>query len=264
MKRAALILIPLILGVSLFAQEPKPKDQNEPAPRATVLKSRVFEIHHQDPRAIARSIALLGSGIPGTAHDVNTELDTITVRDFPENLATIEEAIRRLDVPSPARPSIELHLYVLVGSHTPNGSRDLPPELVDVVAQLKSTLRYAEYSLMTSAIHRTTSGEGIESSGVAANDLVGFKGPVGSPLIYSYTFRRIALAGGEIARIDVDALRFTMRIPIPLGDSTQYSDVGFETPVTIREGEKVVVGTTAMGDRALIVVVTATIARPQD
>ena len=52
-----------------------------------------------------------------------------------------------------------------------------------------------------------------------------------------------------------------MRVPINVGGATpiQYQSLGFETPVSIHQNEKVVIGTTTMGDKALIVVVTATV-----
>jgi ribosome-associated protein YbcJ (S4-like RNA binding protein) len=49
-----------------------------------------------------------------------------------------------------------------------------------------------------------------------------------------------------------------MRVPINVGSAVksaiQYQDVGFNTPVSVRDGEKVVVGTTTMGDKGLVVV----------
>jgi hypothetical protein len=51
-----------------------------------------------------------------------------------------------------------------------------------------------------------------------------------------------------------------MRIPVETATGIiNYESVGFETPVNIREGEKVVVGTTTMQDKGLIVVLTARI-----
>ena len=48
-----------------------------------------------------------------------------------------------------------------------------------------------------------------------------------------------------------------MKVPLDVGDGkVQYQSVGFETPVSIRQGEKVVIGTTTMRDKALIVVLT--------
>ena len=50
-----------------------------------------------------------------------------------------------------------------------------------------------------------------------------------------------------------------MKVPVEMGNGSgsQYQDVGFDTPVNLRQNEKVVIGTTTMGDKALIVVVTA-------
>ena len=44
---------------------------------------------------------------------------------------------------------------------------------------------------------------------------------------------------------------------VDVGGSVQYQAVGFETPVSLKQGEKVVIGTTTMNDKALVVVVTA-------
>ena len=265
MKRTAMLLIALAVAFSALADEQKPQAESSTAYNTSrEMRSQVFQLHHRDPRTIANSIALLGSGFQGAGLDVNYDLDTITVRDFPENLATIGEAITRLDVPAPPVPDIELHLYVLVGSTgAAQGSSDLPPELSDVVPQLRSTLRYSNYALMTAAVHRTRSGERVEGSGVAQDKLLGFNAPTGSPVLYSYTLRRVDLqAGDDRQAIDIRDFRFGMRVPIVTGTTTQYQNVGFDTPLTIRDGEKVVVGTTSMGDKAIIVVVIATVGKP--
>ena len=257
MKSVRMILVALLFALPLSADETKPIRENPTYESSRQYVSRVFEVRNRDPRALARSLALLGSGFQGATLDVNTDLSTITVRDFPENVATIEEALARLDVPAKPDPGIDVHLWVLVGSTGGKEGGDFPAELGDVVAELRSALRYSSYALMASAIHSTVPGEGIQGSGVAQNELVGFEGPQGMPLIYAYTLRRVGLRRGEERNsFDIEALNFEMKVPIVQGDSTQYVDVGFQTPVTIREGEKVVVGTTTMGDRALVLVVT--------
>ena len=263
MKRAAIILIPLILVSSLYAQESESPSEESIYTTSRELESRVFQIRNRDPRAIAQSINLLGSGFRGAAISVNSELQTITARDFPENLATIDAAIKRLDVPSRPAPEIEFHLYVLVGSTSPVNGGEVPSVLEDVVSELGNTLRYSHYGMMTSAMHRTRPGNGIEGSGVAQNELVGFDGPAGKPLIFSYSLRRISLrSDGNRDSIDVQNFSFSMRMPIVEENRTRYVDVGFETPVTIREDETVVVGTTTMGDKALVIVVTTETTHP--
>jgi hypothetical protein len=47
-------------------------------------------------------------------------------------------------------------------------------------------------------------------------------------------------------------------VPIKYGPSTQYRDIGIITPLSLREGEMAVVGTTNIGgsDEAIIVVIS--------
>jgi hypothetical protein len=259
MKRilfATLALVLLVAAVGAFAQDKK----DTPTYTTTrEFKNRVFELKHRDPRTVASAVRLLGSGFPGADLSINDELRTVTVRDFPENIAAIEEAIRRLDQPVAGQPDIEFHVYVLIGSSSPATAHELPPEIVDVVKELQATLRHSSYGLMTTSIHHTRPGSGLEGSGVAETNALGIK--TGSnPVFYNYNLRRLSVVQDATRKtVDVESFRFAMKIPLDIDGKTQYQDVGFDTPVTIREGEKVVVGTTTMGDKALIVVVTAKI-----
>jgi hypothetical protein len=263
MKRALAVTLFVLLALGVSGQE----KNDAPAYTTTRdFRNRVFEIRHRDPRIVASAVKLLGSGFQGADLSVNEELSTVTVRDFPENIAAIEEAIGRLDKAEAGQPEIEFHVYVLIGSTAPTLARELPDEIVDVVKELKATLRYSSYGLMTNSVHRTRPGSGVESSGVAETKLLGMSTPDLNPIIYSYTLRRVTVPQGtQKPSVDIENFRFSMRIPIALGNPrgehpvVQYQDVGFQTPVTIHEGEKVVVGTTTMGDKALVVVVLAKI-----
>src|SRR5205085_11786746 len=64
-----------------------------------MFQSRVFEIKNRDPINLSRVLGPLTSGFKGSVVLPNPEFHTITVRDFPENIAVIEEAIRRFDTP---------------------------------------------------------------------------------------------------------------------------------------------------------------------
>jgi len=110
-------------------------------------------------------------------------------------------------------------------------------------------------------VQRTKPGNGLTGSGVAEPTLLGMTARAGQPVFYNYRLRRITSTSGEKPSIDIESFDFSMRVPIDVGGTsgTQYQPVGFETPVSIRQNEKVVIGTTTMGDKALIVVVTATV-----
>jgi hypothetical protein len=249
MKR--LVLAFLLLTTPALAQQEEPAFNGNKA-----FRNKVFTIQHRAPRAVLDALHLLGSGTRGAEMNVSTELRTITVRDFPENIAAIEEAIARLDKPVAAEPDMELKISVLIGSKTPLATTAaVPEELAPVVKQLQSTLSYAHYGLLTTTVHRSKTGIGIEGSGVAESTLLGMKTSDAQPIFYSYQLRGVSVSA---EKLDVDNFEFSMRVPLNLGSGpVTYQNVGFKTPVAVSQGEKVVIGTTTMNDKALVVVVTA-------
>jgi hypothetical protein len=260
MKRLLITLCILLVTATALAQnktETKEPDYNT----VREFRNKVFEVRNRSPRDLYSSISLLGSGFKGAAINMNEEMQTITVRDFPENIAAIEDALKRLDRAADARPDMELRISVLIGSKTPLASGGaVPDELVPVIKQLQATLRYSHYGLMTTTVHRTTAGRMIEGSGVADAALLGLTASQERPIIYRYTLRNLRNTAAQDRRsIDIETFEFSMNVPIVLtAGAIQYQPLGFQTPVSIRENEKVVIGTTSMGDKALIVVMSAT------
>ncbi|MEA2338826.1 MAG: hypothetical protein QOE82_2833, partial [Thermoanaerobaculia bacterium] len=229
MKQITIIITALLIAGSALAQEKAPAPAAEEYNTVREYRSKVFEVHNRDAREIASSVKLLGSGFKGSALSVNNEMHTITVRDFPENVAAIEGAIARLDQAIANAPDIEMKISVLIGSKTPlPGAATIPEELAPVVKQLESTLRYAHYGLMTTTVQRTKPGNGLNGSGVAEPTLLGMTVKEGQPILYSYRLRRITSTGGEKPSIDIENFDFSMRVPITLGGTagTQYQNVG--------------------------------------
>jgi len=259
MKKLSMLLTILFLAMPLFADETKKTTEEFNENKA--FKNKVFDVQNRNPNDLASAVGLLGSGFKGAGLSVNQQLRTITVRDFPENIAAIEEAIKRLDR-AEATPNVTLNIAVLIASKTPlTNAPPVPDELAPVVKQLQATLRYSSYGLMTSTMHRTKPGLGIENSGIAEPALLGMTAKEGKPIFYNYNFHQISATEKTL---NVDRFAFDMRVPIDLGNNNiQYQNVGFNTQLSIRQNEKVVVGTTTMGDKALIVVVTATVEAAQ-
>ena len=267
------ILAAVVVAASLLAaafgqqpaQTPAPKAETpQPKPpdyvETTGFKGKVFPVKYREPYAVMRAVQPLGSGFRGASMSFSDEFKTIAVRDFPENLAAIEEAIKRLDTPEAQRPDIEFHVNVLIASNATGGADEYPPELGDVVKQLQSALRYKSYALMTSSIHRTREGrERVENNGVAESRLFTVNAPQGNPFFYNYSFSAVSL--DATATVQIGTFSFQMRVPVNIGSSIQYENVGFRSPVSLRQGEKVVVGTTTMGDKGLVVVLSARIVK---
>ena len=223
------------------------------------FKGRVFQVKYRDATSLVRALSGLTSGFKGATMQPNDEFRTITVRDFPENIATIEEALKRLDVQQAPQPDIEFTLHVLIASNGQQPQAEVPAELNDVVRQLQSTLRYKSYGLMTSAIHRAKEGLfPVTNTGVAESKLFAIPQPEGSPTFYNYQLERITLdQSSGSPTINVGKISFEIRIPLALVNSIQYEKVGFQSPLNLHQGEKVVVGSTTMGDKGLVLVISA-------
>jgi hypothetical protein len=239
------------------------KDEQTTAPQPTKLAVKLFEIRYRNPSSLANSLQSLGSGAPNTKIYANDDLKTLTIRDFPENIAAIEEALKRLDVPDKSPVSLEFQLHLIAASMTPSEKSALPKNLEAVVDQLKSTLRFTNYRYVSSALNRVSDRGKIESSGVTGSL---FPAPTGvlnspeTPTFYQYNLSRVSLTQDAAGKesIEIALFKFGVSVPIKLVDQTQYKDVGILTPLSLREGEMAVVGTANISgsDEAIIVVIS--------
>jgi type II secretory pathway component GspD/PulD (secretin) len=256
----ALVLVLVSISAS-FAQQADAGAAQKPGGDFVTekgFKSKIFDVKYRDADSLAKVLRQLGSGFKGASISANSEFKTLTVRDFPENLATIEEALKRLDTPAAARPNIELHMHVLVASNSGGGSStsQVPAELRDVIKQLRETLTYGNYELATSVVQRLTeTPRGLHGKGVTEIS----KSPASSgsvSLPYEYLINSITLAstatGAPIVQIGEFSFSTGMTPATPVDNRTQV-----QTALNLRDGEKVVVGTATFGDRALIIVLTA-------
>lgn len=258
MKRILIALSLVLFAAGAFAQEAK---KNEPpavdVATAREMKVRMFEVHNRNPRDVADSIRLLGSGFGNSGVSVNGDLHTITVRDFPENIAAMEEAIKRLDRPAAAAPQIDLRISILIGSKAPlPEATPLPDELASVVKELKSTLVYSHYVLVAAdMVHPRPGNVEVRNNGVADSAVLGAKDGGIAP--YESYLGNISLTKVGDRDALSGELRFDIRFPFSIEGKTTWQTARFTTPVTVRDGQQLVVGTTSVGDKAVVVVMSA-------
>jgi hypothetical protein len=259
-RLVATIACVLLLLPAAFAQQNQTQNkQSDPQwVDFSGFKGKIFEVKHRDTRDLAKVLAPLGSGFKGATIQSNYEYKTLTVRDFPENLAAIEEALKRLDTPlppappRPITPNIEITAYLLLASNggTPGGEMpSLPPQLKDVIAQLQTTLSYKTYLLLTPIVQRAKlDGGGMSSGGTATLP--------DKSLSARYELKIMRLiSADEPSVIVLDNLLFSIRGASD-PDQTQIGSAEINTRLNVRDGEKVVVGTASLKDRALILVLT--------
>lgn len=259
-----------LLASALAAQAPPatPAPQAKPAEPdlATLraMKSKLFVIQFRDPLQLQRALSALGSGANGATMRFNNEggLNTIGVRDFPENLALIEDALKRLDRPAANQKAtdVELTLHVLFASKGSVSDGELPSELHDVVKQLKGTLAYRGYVLAASFVQRVqvldnarshTSGLGHVLPG--ALGAAEGKDAARMKVEWRADGLRLMSPNEGPSTLDVESFRLDLEEATPTRTGTLAK---FNTPLSLREGERVVVGTSVVKDHGVVVVLT--------
>src|SRR3954468_18832440 len=103
-RLTATLVLTLMLASTATAQETQtaPPAKEPDYVQEKGFKTKIIEVKYRDPQSLFRVIVNLGSGVKGAGINPNSEFKTLTVRDYPENIAAIEEAVRRLDTPEAA------------------------------------------------------------------------------------------------------------------------------------------------------------------
>jgi hypothetical protein len=251
------LLLTLVAPAQTSAPQPAAPAPKEPEYVTTrEFKSRLFVVKHVTPYSLLSTLKVIGSGFRG-ATVTAVELDgvkAITARDFPENLAAMEEAIQRLDVPAQARKEVEVNIHVLLASRQPAAADSFPEELREVLATLKDTLNYRGFTLVTSFTQHTRDGsESIQGRGQAEVPVKAAKGePVLENLGLSWQIRSLRVDAGLKVPVVLELKNFIMNV------SERGSTVAsLATDIAMKDGDKVVVGSSVYRDKGLIVVVTA-------
>lgn len=243
MKRV--ILGVLLLAAPLLAQ-----------PKAEERTTKLITLRNTDPRAIQTLVSQFGVNVMA-----NDQIKTMTISGTVNSVAAAEAIIKQLDV---APKTVELTVYFVVGSDQPNMMGGaVPPDLRDVIAQLKGAFSFKEYKMLDTLSLRTRVGSSAETSGIlnAANP----------PKMSQFSIRNTSLSE-DGTTIRIDRMHAGLRIPytrregltdakgaVPMQKSVDYVNSGIDQDVDVKEGQKVVVGRSSLEgpQQALFLVLTA-------
>lgn len=246
MKRILALMLAVALGAA--AQE---------APK---WQQKVFDVRYADVQALARLILSVCQSRETRVVE-NVTLRAISV-GTPESrdMATAEELVKRYDVAGisakPGNRNIELVAYMLMAASKGTAGDALPSELEPVAKQLRAVFGYNDFRLLDSALIRTREGVQAEASGNAG--LTNPNIPAANST-YQWRIAKAFVTPSERGTlIKLDGFRFGIRVPYPtstfqpgaggqgaaplVSTSFQFSEIGFNTDLDIREGQKVVVG----------------------
>jgi len=242
MKIVKRILFVVFVGAAagvLSAQTAAPPAET---PKPAPYQQRVFQVKYANVGDLAGVLGVFGYGIK-----FNRDLHVLAVSAPSDVMSAIEDAVKRLDVPTAAPKDINLTAYLLLASERADVN-DVPAELQPVTKELKGIFAYKSFHMLDTILVRTQPGNAAHAKGV-----IGGTGADASKTPYEFIVRPSAVTedpGGRLIRLDT--LSLSLRVPGGM-------DAGINTEITVREGQKVVVGKSNMGapDQALILVVTA-------
>jgi len=207
--------------------------------------SNFFVLEHIRPNDILKTIRGLASEFPGALIEINenANVNTITVRDFPENVESILSAIIVLDKPVEKSKPIEVRVEVIWASKKAAYAGPVPDYLSDIISSVSKTLNYKYFSyggMFAQVIDVDYYGR-----------LPRFTGKINLPDnssdIFTFTLSDpgIGKGTGNFSAY-VTAMLGTSQ---PLGIANAYVNIG--------NGETVVIGAVTVSDIAMIIIFTA-------
>jgi hypothetical protein len=161
----------------------------------------------------------------------------------------IEEAIKKLDAPSPdVTPNVELTLQLLQGYAQEGAGGPIPSDLESTVRQLRALFPYKSYKVLDTEIFRAKSGKYGDLSGTLP----------GSAQTFLFYVAPTVNAGKAPRSIHLGSLRLSFQRRLVVDGKTQGENWGINTSVDAVEGQKTVVGKANIlgSEDAIILVVT--------
>jgi hypothetical protein len=219
------------------------------------ITAKVYEVKNRRVDDIAK--LLVGLDVDLVSGSINPAFNTFSVRADPQGHATVEELIRKYDIPV---RTIEFQFFLIKASTTGEGLKDgLPEKVQKAMKEIASLTRYKGFELIDAPYLRTregssqssVSGEGIYNYGIIISgpDITTDETPVNR--------RRI-----KIWQFNIDFSSLTV---LPDGKKSQRDVVHLSTALSIDEGEVTVIGASQVGREgkdpgaAIITIVTAKI-----
>ena len=239
MKRIAAVLI--LAALSLAAQDNKNTQTKPPV----VYTQKLFVLKYADPRPVMNLVRALGA--------VNIEdasaMRAIAVTAEKGAMAVIEDAVKQLDTPAAAPKSVDLTVYLIMGSNAEGDANTaVPKELESVVTQLRNAFPFKAYRQMDVIEVRTRTGSNVQVNSEGGSITEG-AGP--KPVTTDLRVRGVYLAqDGSTVRLD--GTEAHIRWP------NQSGSLDLNASLDVKEGQRVVVGRLGMQrDQALFLVLTA-------
>ena len=194
---------------------------------------KLFPLKYADPNEIKNLLNVFPANV-----STNREMRVIAVTATKETLASIEEALKTLDVAPTPHKNVEVTGYVVLASLKTEAATE-PADIAGVIKQMRTLFPYKTYRLVETIVVRGRDGQQAQTGGFLSEDSGGKR----------YEFATWVMSTeGKLIRLDKVTLKVFLSQVMEL-----------RTDVDLHEGQKVVVGKSNMtgGDGALILVLSA-------
>ena len=252
MKPLKALIFALVLTFGAAGQENPVSDASKQVIKIIDLKHLRYDRSDRLNRVadLARNL-MLGKPVQFVSDPV---LNFFAIKGTPEAIAEAEQILKRFDVPAAETGThqISLTLYLLETTSQPDPERALPAELTSVVGQMRSVFGGKQFQVVDTLLMR-----GRENSEFNISGILPTAGETTDPkTIYDIFCRSVSYSQVQ-KTVAVTNFRFLIRFPV----GTTYAESSIRTDLTLREGQKLVLGKLSKDrtERPLFVAVTATV-----
>ena len=239
-RRAILLLVAALASCAASLAQPGETAQTA-APRT---ETGIYEFKHLDHES-AKAVAHLAMTLFNVVVEYTPPLRVAVIRPLrnavPDWQQKTLDFLRRYDVAPPPEPQVHYTAYLIRASNTDSqhAVSPIPKPLDDAIAEMKSSLIYARYGLLTTVTS-------ISQGAASASDR--FPGDFSD---YGYT---IDYTGATVApdhkSVTIRPFRFVLVHYRPVNTESSIS-----SNITVHEGQKLVLGKLRMSDDADVFVV---------
>jgi hypothetical protein len=242
------------MTVLLLAAQDKPV---EPDP---IIKNFVELKYLKDDasrlRRVIEVVRQLNAGQVDVIYD--PELKVLALRGRARAINEAETLLKRFDVPAEEHRvrQIEVTIYLIEASSESSPDQPVPAALKSALDQLRTAFGYKGYRLMDTILL-----QGRERSDLNLSGLLPMEATKSSDkTFYTASYKNINYVESQKS-VEITHFHFNIRIPLPgtgLAAQTSYGDSGIETDLTIKDGQKLVLGKLARDqtERGVFLVLT--------
>lgn len=213
--------------------------------------SKLIQLKYIFPDSVMPIVATFGRG--SVVANQEPRARYVTISGPAELITSIEDAIKKIDVPPPPTKNIESTFHILLASQS-GETGAVPAELNGVVQQLRTVFGLKSFRLLETAVIRGR--DGAETSGAMPSPT-----KQETPARYYIKYQRAQVSGEDKApRVRFDNLQFSAYIQYTASDGKAFDrEAMLKTDLDVGANQKVVVGKTNVdaASQSIFLVVTA-------